>query len=161
MHTEIHRIPGHDVHEHVLSVPLDHAGMQAGTIEVFSREIVRDGGADRPRLLWFQGGPGNRANRPSSISGWLDRALEDYRVVLLDQRGTGRSTPADRQTLANVGGAQEQATYLAHFRADAIVAAAAVLRQALDEGAWTALGPSCGGVIPNSGARRRRRGGRR
>ncbi len=147
MHTEIHRIPGHDVHEHVLSVPLDHTGMRAGTIEVFAREIVRDGGADRPRLLWFQGGPGNRANRPSSISGWLDRALEDYRVVLLDQRGTGRSTPADRQTLANVGGAQAQAAYLAHFRADAIVADAEVLRQALDEGAWTALGQSYGGFI--------------
>ena len=24
---------------------------------------------------------------------WLERALKDYRVLMLDQRGTGRSTP--------------------------------------------------------------------
>src|SRR5699024_9673042 len=65
MQTHSHRLNGHDVHEHTLSVPLDHTGGTGGTIEIFAREIVRDGVSDRPRLVWFQGGPGNRANRPT------------------------------------------------------------------------------------------------
>ncbi|MBK1787244.1 alpha/beta fold hydrolase [Prauserella cavernicola] len=146
MRTRSHRLDGHDVHEHTLTVPLDHTGATPGTIEVFAREIVRDGGADRPRLVWFQGGPGNRANRPASIGGWLDRALQEYRVVLLDQRGTGRSTPADRQTLAELD-TVGQAAYLAHFRADSIVADAEALRLALGEQPWTVLGQSYGGFI--------------
>ncbi|WP_127572339.1 alpha/beta fold hydrolase [Georgenia faecalis] len=147
METTTYRIDGHDVHEHVLTVPLDHAGATPGTIELFARELVRDGGAQRPRLVWFQGGPGNRANRPDAVGGWLDRALEEYRVVLLDQRGTGRSTPADRQTLADVGDGAVQAAYLAHFRADAIVADAELLREALGEDRWSVLGQSYGGFV--------------
>ncbi len=147
MQTETHRIDGHQVHEHVLPVPLDHGGATPGTIEIFAREFVRDGGADRPRLVWFQGGPGNRANRPDSIGGWLDRALEDYRVVLLDQRGTGLSTPADRQSLAEVGDGAAQAAYLAHFRGDSIVADAELLREALGSHTWTVLGQSYGGFL--------------
>ena len=34
------------------------------------------------------------ATRPTSPpSGWMARAVADFRVLLLDQRGTGRSTP--------------------------------------------------------------------
>ena len=44
--------------------------------------------------------PGSAAPRPVGRESWLDRALDDYRVLLLDQRGTGRSTPANRHTLA-------------------------------------------------------------
>lgn len=146
MQTHSHRVDGHDVHEHILTVPLDPTGATPGSIEIFAREIVRDGGADRPRLVWFQGGPGNRANRPTSIGGWLDRALQEYRVVLLDQRGTGQSTPADRQTLAGMDPAA-QAAYLSHFRADSIVADAEALRLALSDEPWTVLGQSYGGFI--------------
>jgi len=39
---------------------------------------------------------------------WLKRALEEYRVLLLDQRGTGRSTPANRQTLARRQGTRRR-----------------------------------------------------
>ena len=55
-------------------------------------------------------GPGLRPrvrSRPSSPT-WLERALEDYRVLLLDQRGTGRSTPVG--ALEGMS-AQEQADY--------------------------------------------------
>jgi len=51
----------------------------------------------------------------------LDRALDEYRVLLLDQRGTGHSTPVNRQTLPLRGGPAEQADHLMHFRADSIV----------------------------------------
>ena len=40
-----------------------------------------------------QGGPGGGSPRPTSRTGWLGAAVERYRVLLLDQRGTGRSTP--------------------------------------------------------------------
>lgn len=147
METTTHRVDGHDVHEHTLSVPIEHAHPELGTITVFAREIVREGGAERPRLVWFQGGPGHRAHRPASIDGWLDRALQDYRVVLLDQRGTGLSTPANRQTLPQIGDGAAQAAYLAHFRADSIVDDAEMLRQSLGADKWTVLGQSYGGFL--------------
>ena len=115
---------------------------------MFAREVVAAGKADAdlPWLLFLQGGPGFGAQRPQGREGWLDRALEDYRVLLLDQRGTGRSTPATRQTLACLGSAQAQADYLAHFRADSIVLDAELIRRELTGGApWSVLGQSFGG----------------
>lgn len=38
-----------------------------------------------PYLLYLQGGPGFESPRPTEASGWLKRACEEYRVVLLDQ----------------------------------------------------------------------------
>lgn len=135
--------------EYRLDVPLDHADPQGRRIEVYAREVVDAGKADAglPRLLFLQGGPGFGAPRPGG-NGWLRRALRDHRVVLLDQRGTGLSTPANRQTLAGLGGPQEQAAYLAHFRADAIVADAELLRREINgDEPWTTLGQSFGGFV--------------
>jgi pimeloyl-ACP methyl ester carboxylesterase len=134
--------------DHVFAVPLDHDRPDGEQIEVFAREVVA---ADRspaglPWLLFLQGGPGFGAQRPHGRDGWLDRALTDYRVLLLDQRGTGRSAPATRQTLARFGTAAGQADYLAHFRADAIVRDAELVRNALTGGEpWSVLGQSYGG----------------
>ncbi|WP_337060081.1 alpha/beta fold hydrolase [Kineococcus sp. G2] len=148
MITESHRVDGHDVHEHVLTAPLDRTGTEPGTVEVFAREYVRDGRERAPRLVFLQGGPGNPAPRPDVVGGWLERALEEFRVVLLDQRGTGHSTPLDAQSLGEVGDAAAQARYLAHFRADAIVADAEALRRALQgDEPWWALGQSYGGFV--------------
>ncbi len=134
--------------DHTFAVPLDHDRPDGEQIEVFAREVVA---ADRspaglPWLLFLQGGPGFGAQRPHGRDGWLDRALADYRVLLLDQRGTGRSTPASRQTLARFGTAADRADYLAHFRADAIIRDAELVRKALTGGArWSVLGQSYGG----------------
>ena len=100
--------------DHTFSVPLDHDRPGGQQIEVFAREVVAAGrAADRlPWLVFLQGGPGFGAPRPHGADSWLGRALADYRVLLLDQRGTGRSTPASRQTLARFGTAAEQAGYL-------------------------------------------------
>ena len=70
-------------------------------------------------------------------------------MLLLDQRGTGRSTPATRQTLPGRGGPLQQARYLTHFRADSIVRDAEVLRRTLlgDDGRWSVLGQSYGGFV--------------
>jgi len=132
--------------DHVFSVPLDHGRPDGERIEVFAREVAA---ADRaaaglPWLLFLQGGPGFGAPRPHGRDSWLGRALADYRVLLLDQRGTGRSTPASRQTLA--GTARDQARYLGHFRADAIVRDAELIRRAVTGGEpWSVLGQSFGG----------------
>ncbi|WP_241682993.1 alpha/beta hydrolase [Actinomadura sp. J1-007] len=96
------RRPGYACTDHFLDVPLDHADPGGPTIRLYAREVVAPGRQDDdlPWLLYLQGGPGNKAPRPgASPAAWLGRALRDYRVLLLDQRGTGRSTPANRQTL--------------------------------------------------------------
>ncbi|MFD5120384.1 alpha/beta fold hydrolase [Streptomyces sp. NPDC058385] len=132
-------------HDHTLDVPLDHARPDGPAISLFAREVVAEEHEHRdlPRLLWLQGGPGGRAERPNAAGAWLRRALEDYRVVLLDQRGTGRSAPADRTTLAAV---EDPAAHLAHFRADSIVRDAELLRRHLQgDRPWTVLGQSFGG----------------
>jgi pimeloyl-ACP methyl ester carboxylesterase len=68
-------------------------------------------------------------------------------VLLLDQRGTGRSTPQTRQTLAGLSAA-EQARRLTCFRADAIVRDAEALRHEVAGGRpWTILGQSYGGFV--------------
>jgi pimeloyl-ACP methyl ester carboxylesterase len=140
-----HRLPGLVLTEHEISAPLDHARPDGPQISVFAREVADPDGRDKPYLVFFQGGPGFEATRPVSsprAPGWLDRALKDYRVLALDQRGTGRSTPVG-WTLP--GTPQEQAEYLSHFRADAIVRDAELLRQALGVDRWSVLGQSFGG----------------
>jgi pimeloyl-ACP methyl ester carboxylesterase len=141
------RIPGLTLVEHELSVPLDHDDPERGTLTVFARELIGDakGADDFPFLVFFQGGPGVEAPRTFAKQGnssWLHRALREYRVLMLDQRGTGRSTP--------VGGLpgmtpQEQADYLSHFRADSIVRDAELVREALGVDRWSVLGQSFGG----------------
>ncbi|MGH4030092.1 alpha/beta fold hydrolase [Actinomycetota bacterium Odt1-20B] len=142
------RQPGVVLTDHRFSVPLDHDRPDGEHIELFAREAVATGNEGRglPWLLYLQGGPGCAANRFVGKEAWLGRALQDHRVLLLDQRGTGSSTPATRQTLPLRGGPREQADYLAHFRADAIVRDCEALRARLTGGApWTVLGQSFGG----------------
>ncbi|WP_394287913.1 alpha/beta fold hydrolase [Corynebacterium variabile] len=134
---------GHTVTEHVLTAPLVHGDTADDrTIDVFAREYVPLGGEDLPALLFLQGGPGHGALRPTSptreIGGWLGEALKNYRVILLDQRGTGRSTPVDAAVPL-------PAEYLTHLRADSIVADTELLREALEEKPWSLLGQSFGG----------------
>jgi pimeloyl-ACP methyl ester carboxylesterase len=134
--------------DHMVAVPLDHDEPGSEHIEVFAREVVATdkAGSRLPWLLFLQGGPGFGAPRPSGRDSWLDRALDDYRVLLLDQRGTGRSSPVSRRTLARFGTPQAQAGYLARFRADSIVHDAELVRQELAGGQpWSVLGQSFGG----------------
>jgi pimeloyl-ACP methyl ester carboxylesterase len=131
--------------EHEVSVPLDHAQPEGERITAFAREVADPDGRDRPLLVFFQGGPGFEAARPTrhpTGPGWLDRALQDYRVLMLDQRGTGRSSPIG--ALAGLS-AQEQAGRLALFRADAIVRDAELIRRELGVDRWSILGQSFGG----------------
>ncbi|MGE5291310.1 MAG: alpha/beta fold hydrolase [Micromonosporaceae bacterium] len=149
--------------DHTFSVPLDHGDPGGEHITLYAREVAAAGsegagsqgtasqgtasqGTGLPWLLFLQGGPGHGALRPIGREMWLDRALEEYRVLLLDQRGTGRSSPANRQTLTRLATPKAQADYLAHFRADSIVRDAEAVRAALGAGEpWSVLGQSFGG----------------
>jgi pimeloyl-ACP methyl ester carboxylesterase len=143
------RLPGYAAREHVVTVPLDHADPSGATIDVFARELVDPARAhdDLPCLLYLQGGPGGKSPRPIDRSNWIDVALRTHRVVLLDQRGTGRSTPITA-AITRDRSPQQVADYLALFRADAIVADAEILRRALiGERRWDSLGQSYGGFV--------------
>lgn len=140
-----HRIPGLVLTEHEFSVPLDHAAPDGDRITVFAREVAEPEGLEKPFLVYLQGGPGSEAPRPTgtqTLLPWIARALEDFRVLMLDQRGTGRSTPVG--TLPGMS-PQEQAAYLTHFRADSIVRDAEWIRRELGVDRWSVLGQSFGG----------------
>ncbi len=140
------RLPGLVALEHTFEIPLDHSAPEGATIDVFARELADPEGREKPFLVYLQGGPGFEAPRPTRLPngpGWVDRALEDFRVLMLDQRGTGRSTPVG--TLEGMSPA-EQADYLSCFRADSIVRDAEWIRRTLGVQRWSVLGQSFGGL---------------
>jgi pimeloyl-ACP methyl ester carboxylesterase len=141
-----YRAPGLVLSEHEFELPLDHARPDGPKLTVFAREVVAPGreGDPLPWLVFFQGGPGFEAARPLKPGNptWLERALEDYRVLLLDQRGTGRSSPIG---VLDGMSPPEEADFLAQFRADAIVRDAELIRGELGVERWSVLGQSFGG----------------
>ncbi|APH45180.1 aminopeptidase [Microbacterium sp. 1.5R] len=147
MTTTIHRLFDLTIEEHTLTVPLvwgDAADTR--TIDIFARVVTREGGERLPFLVYLQGGPGHEAPRPfhaSSSPAWLDEALAHYRVVMLDQRGTGLSTPVGDGDLAR--GSEAVAEYLTHLRADSIVRDCEAMREHLSAETWSVLGQSFGG----------------
>src|SRR3954454_24531746 len=92
-----HRAPNFVFTEHEFELPLDHAQPDGATITVFAREGVlpKREHDDLPWLVYLPGRPGREAASLPQVGSetWCDRALQDYRLLLLDQRGTGRSTP--------------------------------------------------------------------
>lgn len=143
------------VHEHRFDVPLNHSlpiSENNPTIEVFARELVREGGQNQPYMVFLQGGPGGSSPRQGDWrDGWIGRALEDYRVVLLDQRGTGQSSRLDAQSLSDCDSDQAKADYMLNFRQDQIVADAEFVRSHLSpDEPWTTVGQSYGGFITTS-----------
>ncbi len=139
-------LAGMVVTEHSFEIPLDHGDAGAQRITVFARELAAPDGRERPFLVYLQGGPGFEAVRPTrspDSPAWLSRAIQDYRVLMLDQRGTGRSSPIGTLPWLSP---REQADYLAHFRADSIVRDAEWIRRELNVERWSVLGQSFGGM---------------
>jgi pimeloyl-ACP methyl ester carboxylesterase len=145
-----YRMTGFVVREHRVPVPVDWSAPERfGSIDVFVRELVDPTRAteDLPLLLFLQGGPGGQGPRPLG-GGWVAKALEKHRLVLLDQRGTGRSSRVDGRSISRFDDAKTAAEYLACFRADAIVADAEHVRATLYGGrTWATLGQSYGGFL--------------
>ena len=153
-------VPGLHIEDRSIRVPLDWAGHTPGegfdgeSISLFYRvvtapEHVHD---DLPLLVFLQGGPGGAGPRllnPTS-DGWIEEAIKHFRVVLPDQRGTGRSNRIDTHTMARLapGGAEAQAAYLKRFLADSIIRDFEHLRRTEFAGArWVTLGQSYGGFL--------------
>lgn len=122
------------------------AEIEKTNIQIYAREISRDDDETRPYLIFFQGGPGCKGSRPADWSSpWFGAALEKYRIIMLDQRGTGRSTPLDNVTIPALG--SRAGAWLRLMRADQIVGDAEALRRALGIKKWTVMGQSFGGFI--------------
>lgn len=137
----------HTIREHTLEVPWDHFDpARLGSFSLYAREIVADGGENRPYLVYFQGGPGFPAPRPEGISGLLAEALKHYRVLLLDQRGTGRSFRLD----AALSPDEFSPERLEVLRQEQIVEDAEALRRHLGVDSWSVFGQSFGGFIITS-----------
>ena len=129
-------LPGLYVEDHSVEVPLDWRGTEperaatdglpAGErIHVFYRTVCtpENVGRDLPLLVFLQGGPGGQGPRlfsPTS-DGWIAEAIKHFRVVLPDQRGTGRSEHASAKSIARRGDARAQADYLKRLLARSIV----------------------------------------
>lgn len=137
-----------------LSVPVNYSQPHGEQITLFAREIYRNSQA--PICVFLQGGPGFEAPRDPDSIAWLDFMLQHFRVVLVDQRGTGRSSPIGPELCQTKSEAEQQAhslrpdlcEYLSQFRADNIVRDLEQLRQRHYQGQrWFLLGQSFGGFI--------------
>ncbi|MGJ8655586.1 MAG: alpha/beta fold hydrolase [Akkermansiaceae bacterium] len=138
---------GLEITDHYFEVPLDYAQQEGEKIEVFAREVSLKGASKKlPWLIFLQGGPGGESPRLGTSSGWCGELLKTHRLLLLDQRGTGLSSPVMPQTLATRGDATAQADYLTHFRTDSIVRDAEGIRKSLiGDSKWIGMGQSYGG----------------
>ena len=140
-----YRVRGLKLTEHFFDVPLDHTGVTPGRITVFAREVAgATAAADQPWLVFLQGGPGFESPRVSETGGWVKTACEKFRVLLLDQRGPGLSTPLSPPALASLP-TDDAVSLLTHFRADSIVRDCEAIRAALGGAKWSLLGQSFGG----------------
>lgn len=178
-----YHVPGLYVEDHSIDVPLDWRGLEpmllavgstmrrgaiptpiAGapeSIKLFYRVVcapdrIND---DLPLLLFLQGGPGGESPRPLSPTsdGWIEEAVKHFRVVLPDQRGTGRSSCVDGRTIAALGeraeaagsdAARSQADFLKRHLASSIVRDFEYLRLVGFGGRpWVTLGQSYGGFL--------------
>lgn len=152
-------VPGLHIEDRSIKVPLDWTGHEPGhgfdgeSISLFYRvvtapEHVHD---DLPLLVFLQGGPGGSGPRPlgPSSDGWIEEAIKHFRVVLPDQRGTGRSSRVDTHVIEDMGGdGKAGAAFLKRFLADSIVRDFEHLRRTEFGGArWVTLGQSYGGFL--------------
>ena len=135
---------GYDFSTHTLQVPWDPFNDPHGeTFELFAREISAPDKHDAPAIVYLQGGPGSPAPRPLNASGIIGEMLKEFRVILLDQRGTGNSHRIDS---ANPADAQR----LTLLRQEYIVEDAEALRKHLNIEKWSLFGQSFGGFCITS-----------
>ena len=132
-----------------VEVPIDWNKPTGKKIRIFAREVVDASkfNEDLPLLLFLQGGPGGKSPRPLEREGWIGDAVKRFRVILPDQRGTGRSTPLSSEDFVGLD-AQAGAELLALHRVDSIVRDFEHLRQSyFADKQWWTLGQSYGGFL--------------
>jgi len=135
---------GYDFSTHTLQVPWDPFDAPDGeTFELFAREIVAPDKHDAPAIVYLQGGPGSPAPRPVNATGVIGEMLKEFRVILLDQRGTGNSHRIDSANPAD-------SKRLTLLRQEYIVEDAEALRKHLNIDKWSLFGQSFGGFCITS-----------
>ena len=134
------------IKNHYFNLPLDYSYPDKEQLNIFVREVFKDtSGVKLPYLVYFQGGPGYESPRPITETGWLKYALKYYRVLLLDQRGTGKSSPICKEDYVDLE-LDESAYKVSLYRADNIVRDAEEIRKRLiGSEKWSLLGQSFGG----------------
>ena len=161
---------GYEIIDHWFQVPLTHGlifskGRDAAlssrfadqSIKIFAREVINTSETltlpveKRPYIVYLQGGPGFGSPKTGSIGGWIAELAKTHRVILLDQRGTGMSSPLSARNITAVGDPQIQAEYVELFRADSIIADAEAIREVLlasrKDKRWSTIGQSFGGFL--------------
>ncbi|WP_225971772.1 alpha/beta fold hydrolase [Paraphotobacterium marinum] len=129
-----------------ISVPLDYSDQNSQNIDIHLEEITYKDNKENnlPYLVYIQGGPGFERPQIENISGWLDIALKSYKVLLFDQRGTGKSYPITNKLIQKID-TNKQLAFLSNFRADSIVRDLEAIREKLNVKQWALLGQSFGG----------------
>ncbi len=129
-------------------VPLDYEHPLKSSITLFARDIFDKKNENAEILVYFNGGPGVSCIRDWRETEWVVEALKTYRVILLDQRGTGRSQPVDLNILSTFKSSESLYQYLTYFRADNIVRDTEFLRtHSLKRAKITIFGQSFGGFV--------------
>ena len=142
--TTTYRIPGAILTEREHTVPLDHAEPDWPDDHRLHARGGRARTARTDRISCSCRAARASRRAPDQPADRLDEAGDpDYRVLLLDQRGTGRSTPVGAVIPGDTP--EAQAEYLTHFRADSIVRDAEHIRHELGVERWSVLGQSFGG----------------
>lgn len=103
-----YKIAGHQVVERWVS-----SSIPEPNTKVFFRAV---GDPNKPHLVYFEGGPGGTLPRPTADNPLLKLA-EEYRLVFIDSRGTGLSTPVNENTFSTLS-ETEQVKLLSTHRAD-------------------------------------------
>jgi pimeloyl-ACP methyl ester carboxylesterase len=144
-----------------LTVPLDRGGRVPGTLRL-KVAMANNVTAPRGTLLFLTGGPGQPgAELITRISQRLAYLLNDYRLVMIDQRGTGEGAINCPRLQLEVGGSdvtppsaaaiRECAELLGrtrnHYTTADTVADLEDLRRALDVPRWTIDGISYGAYV--------------
>ena len=133
------------IKNHYFDLPLDYSNSKSEKIQVFVREISRNKNNELPYLLYLQGGPGYESPRPITNLEWIDYASKFYNILLLDQRGTGKSAQLNINNFSQYK-RKEAVRKISLYRADNIVRDAEEIRKFLiGNKKWSILGQSFGG----------------
>lgn len=159
-----HVVPGQlRVTEYYFQVPLDYANPTGQQITLFARAATKhetpifprtEPPAQRPWMVFFQGGPGHGNPEPQHVPLTNAAVAKGYQILYLDHRGVGLSTPVSARMLTSLpGGVDGQVAYLRLMRQDNTVRDAEAVRKLLTQGfpdhqqTWSIFGQSYGGFI--------------